>query len=151
MRALVQRVKSASVEVDRRITGSIHCGLLIFVGVEEADTLEDAAWLAGKICNIRLFTDESGKMNRSIQEIHGGLLIVSQFTLYASTKKGNRPGFSRAASPEKARALYEMLVLQCREQLSDLPVETGKFGAMMQVTLVNDGPVTIWMDSKHPE
>jgi D-aminoacyl-tRNA deacylase len=151
MRALIQRVKHAVVNVDQRVTGAIEHGFLVFIGVEDADTVEDVAWIAGKLCRLRLFGDDSQKMNLDIRDIGGGLLIVSQFTLHASTKKGNRPGFSRAASPVHARKLYDLLVSQCRELLPEQTVETGEFGAMMEVALVNDGPVTIWMDSKQPE
>jgi len=147
MRVVVQRVREAAVRIGGRVRGEIGGGLLVLVGVEEADTEEDVAWLAGKIVRMRIFPDAEGKLNLGCAEAGGEILAVSQFTLHASTKKGNRPGFSRAARPETAVPLYEAFVVALARELGK-PVATGEFGADMQVTLVNDGPVTIWMDSK---
>lgn len=145
MRVLIQRVKNASVTIEGTVQGQIEQGLLILLGVCEGDTAQDAAYLAEKCTGLRIFTDENDKMNLSCADIGGGLLIVSQFTLYGDCKKGKRPNFMRAARPETAIPLYEHFIAQCRS--SGLPVETGIFGADMQVSLVNDGPVTIWMDT----
>ena len=147
MRAVVQRVSQASVTIDQAETASIGQGLLVLVGIEESDGDEDVAWLAGKIARLRVFNDANGVMNLSVQEIRGELLVVSQFTLHASTRKGNRPSYIRAARPEIAVPIYEKF-LQALERETALPVQRGKFGADMKVALVNDGPVTIWMDSK---
>ncbi len=148
MRALIQRSKQASVTIAGEITGSISHGLVVLLGVEHEDTVEDADWLAGKIAQMRIFADAEGKMNLGVKDVGGSVLVVSQFTLHASTKKGNRPGFTRAARPEQAIPLYEhfMTVLA-----SEVPVKRGVFGADMQVALINDGPVTIWMDSRAKE
>ncbi len=145
MRALIQRVKNAAVTIDGAVQGQIDKGLLILLGVCEGDTEQDAAYLADKCAGLRIFTDENDKMNLSCADIGGGLLVVSQFTLYGDCKKGKRPNFMRAARPETAIPLYEHFIQQCKA--SGLPVETGTFGADMQVSLVNDGPVTIWMDT----
>jgi D-tyrosyl-tRNA(Tyr) deacylase len=150
MRALIQLVSEASVTVDGTVKGEIGQGLLILLGVEEADTQEDIDWLAGKIARLRIFDDGHGHMNKSVQEVNGGLLVISQFTLLASTKKGNRPGFTRAARPETAVPLYEQFVKKLSFEAAR-PVETGDFGADMKVRLLNDGPVTIWMDTKEKE
>ena len=150
MRVLLQRVNRASVTVGERTTGSIGRGLLVLVGVEEADTEEDVDWLCGKIARLRVFSDGEGKMNLSVVDIDGGLLVVSQFTLFASTKKGNRPGFTRSAGPSVATPLYDAFVRRLGE-VAGRAVATGEFGADMQVSLVNDGPVTIWMDSRDRE
>lgn len=150
MRVLIQRVSEASVRVSGTVIGSIGTGLLVLVGVEEADTLEDAEWLAGKISRIRLFADAEQKMNADLAAVNGRLLVVSQFTLHASTRKGNRPSFIKAARPEHARHLYETLV-RLLEKETNTPVETGEFGADMKISLVNDGPVTIWIDSRDRE
>jgi len=147
MRAVVQRVSQASVTIDQAETASIGQGLLVLVGIEESDGDEDVAWLAGKIARLRVFNDANGVMNLSVQEIRGELLVVSQFTLHASTRKGNRPSYIRAARPEIAVPMYEKF-LSALERETALPVQRGKFGADMKVALVNDGPVTIWMDSK---
>ncbi|MEL7163598.1 MAG: D-aminoacyl-tRNA deacylase, partial [Bacteroidota bacterium] len=144
------RVSSASVTIDGAISGQIGSGLLILLGIEETDTQEDIDWLCGKITRMRIFNDEEGKMNRSIQDVGGGLLVVSQFTLFASTKKGNRPGFTRSARPEVAIPLYENFV-KTLSFTALCEVETGEFGEMMEVALVNDGPTTIWIDSKARE
>jgi D-aminoacyl-tRNA deacylase len=150
MRALIQRVSSASVSIGGAVHSSIGAGLLILLGVEDADTEEDIAWLTGKIARLRIFSDEQGHMNLSLLETGGDALVVSQFTLHASTKKGNRPSFIRAARPEKARPDYESFCAALAVELSR-PVQTGVFAADMQVALVNDGPVTIWMDSRARE
>lgn len=145
MRALLQRVRSAWVEVDGERIGSIGSGLLVFLGVTHGDDAVDLAWLAGKISRLRIFKDDQGKMNRSVTDVGGAVLVVSQFTLYADTRRGNRPGFDQAAQPELARALYDAFCDQLRSQ--GLDVATGQFAADMQVTLQNDGPVTILLDS----
>lgn len=150
MRVLLQRVKGATVYIDGRIDGQIERGLLVLLGIEAADTPEDIDWLCGKLSRIRLFPDEAGVMNRSVQEVAGDFLVVSQFTLHASTKKGNRPSYIRAARPERAIPLYEQFVAQLA-LVSGRRVATGTFGADMQVALTNDGPVTIWIDSKARE
>ncbi|MEL6141900.1 MAG: D-aminoacyl-tRNA deacylase [Bacteroidota bacterium] len=150
MRALIQRVSEASVTVAEETTGAIGPGLLILLGVEEADNQEDIDWLTGKIARLRIFDDGTGHMNQSITDIDGELLVVSQFTLFASTKKGNRPGFTRAARPDTAIPLYEQFVKTLRI-VAGRHVATGKFGADMKVRLLNDGPVTIWIDSKNRE
>lgn len=150
MRVVVQRVSEASVAVNNEVVGSINTGLLILLGIEEADGQEDVEWLCGKIARLRVFPDENGTMNRSVQDVSGQALVVSQFTLHASTKKGNRPSYIRAAGPDQAIPLYELFVETLQNHLS-APVSTGEFGAMMQVKLVNDGPVTILIDSKNKE
>lgn len=150
MRAVLQRVSEASVTVSERITGEIGPGFLILLGVEEGDTATDVAWLVGKILPMRVFEDEDGKMNRSILDTGGGALVVSQFTLHARTKKGTRPSFDRAARPEVAIPLYERFVAELSAGLGK-PLATGEFGAMMKVALVNDGPVTILLDSRVKE
>ena len=150
MRILMQRVSSASVTINGVIHSSIGPGLLVLVGVEDADGPQDAEWLAGKTARMRIFSDAAGLMNASVQDTGGDVLVVSQFTLHAATKKGNRPSFIRAARPEKAIPLYQSYC-QNLEAILGKPVPTGVFGADMQVSLVNDGPVTIWMDSKNPD
>lgn len=150
MRIIIQRVSSASVEVDSKIISSIQKGFLILLGIEAEDTSEDLAWLVQKIASMRIFPDEEGKMNRDILEANGDIIVVSQFTLHASTKKGNRPSFIRAARHEQAIPLYEDFVYQLEGALNK-KVGTGVFGADMKVSLVNDGPVTIAMDSKNRE
>jgi D-tyrosyl-tRNA(Tyr) deacylase len=150
MRAVVQRVSEASVEVEGKIKGEIQNGLLLLLGIEDADENEDIDWLLTKIVQMRIFSDQDGKMNNSVLDINGELLIISQFTLHASTKKGNRPGFIKAARPEKAIPLYESF-LQKAEILLPGKVQKGIFGADMKVKLTNDGPVTIIMDSKNKE
>lgn len=150
MRAVIQRVTSASCTVDNQVTGQIGVGLLVLLGVEDVDTDEDLEWLAGKIAGIRIFSDADGLMNRSLQDVNGQILLISQFTLFAATKKGNRPGFTRAARPEKAIPMYEAMI----EKLSALTattIEKGIFGADMKIALLNDGPVTIIIDSKNRE
>ena len=150
MRVVIQRVKEASVTIEGVVKSEITEGLLILVGIEETDTAEDRDWLAAKIINLRIFSDEAGLMNRSVVDIGGSLLVVSQFTLHASTKKGNRPSFLRAAKPDFAVPMYENFVEKLRN-VSNLTVLTGEFGADMKVALLNDGPVTIVMDSKNRE
>lgn len=150
MRAVLQRVGEASVTVGDRVVGEIGPGFLVLLGIEEADDASDVAWLVGKILPMRVFEDEAGKMNRSLLDAGGEALVVSQFTLYARTRKGTRPSFDRAARPELAVPLYERFVEALSEGLGR-PVATGEFGAMMQVALVNDGPVTILLDSRDRE
>ena len=150
MRVVIQRVTEASVTIDENIFSSIEKGLLVLVGVEEYDSQEEAAELAGKISRLRIFDDSEGVMNLSVKEIDGEILVVSQFTLHASTKKGNRPSYIRAAKPEKAIPLYEYFI-SCLKTETGKNIFTGKFGAMMNVSLVNDGPVTIIIDSKNWE
>lgn len=148
MRAVIQRVQKASVQVDEQVVGQIGQGLLILLGIETSDTEEDITWLSRKITQMRIFNDEQGLMNLSLEQVNGSLLLISQFTLYASTVKGNRPSYIQAARPEVAIPLYEAMIKQL-EQDSGRKVETGMFGADMKVALINDGPVTIWMDSKN--
>jgi D-tyrosyl-tRNA(Tyr) deacylase len=150
MRAVIQRVTEASVVVSATIKGAIQRGLLVLVAVEESDTPEDVEWLSGKIARLRIFDDENGVMNRSVRETVGDVLLVSQFTLFASTKKGNRPSYSRSARPEIAIPLYERLAAKLAEDLGR-PIQTGEFGADMKVALTNNGPVTIIIDSKNRE
>ncbi len=146
MRVLIQRVSEASVKIDGAVRGSIDQGLLLLLGIEHEDTQEDIDWLVKKIVQLRIFSDEEGKMNLSVQDVQGSALVISQFTLHASTKKGNRPSYIKAARPEVAIPLYEQFIKSLKAQ--NLPVETGEFGADMKVHLVNDGPVTIWIDSR---
>lgn len=146
----MQRVSEAAVAVDGRITGAIAAGLLVLVGIAEGDTEEDRAWLARKIVQLRIFGDAAGLMNLSVQDIEGDILAVSQFTLYASTRKGNRPSYTAAARPEVAQPAFDAFVAQLAAELGK-PVPTGVFGAHMDVRLHNDGPVTIWLDSRARE
>lgn len=150
MRAVIQRVSSASVEINGKVKGKIGQGLLILLGIEDGDSMEDIAWLCSKIYKMRIFSDENEAMNLSLGDVNGEVLIVSQFTLHASTKKGNRPSFIKAARPEVSQPLYEEFVREF-EKLSGKSAATGEFGAMMQVALINDGPVTIITDSKNKE
>lgn len=150
MRAVVQRVSQASVRIGEQVVGSCGSGLLILLGVHSEDTAEDAEWLAAKVASLRVFSDEEGKMNRTITDVNGGALVVSQFTLHAKYKKGARPSFVHAARPETAIPLYEHFVALLEDHLKR-PVATGQFGAMMAVELVNDGPVTITMDTRNKE
>ena len=150
MRALIQRVSHASVTIDNQLKSSIQRGLLVLIGIEDNDTIEDSEWLTSKLVNLRIFDDENGVMNKSLVDICGELLIVSQFTLHAMTAKGNRPSYIRAAKPEVAIPLYETFCNLATQKLGK-PVQTGTFGADMQVELLNDGPVTIWIDSKNKE
>lgn len=149
MRAVVQRVSSAQVTVDNSIIGQIHQGFVVLLGIHQEDTIADVQYLVKKITQLRVFEDADGKMNDSLAAIHGGILSISQFTLYAQTKKGNRPSFVAAARPEVAEPLYEAFNQALREQ--NIPVATGMFGAHMQVSLVNDGPVTIIYDTRENE
>jgi len=149
MRVLIQRVSEAAVKIEGTIHGEINSGLLVLLGIEKEDEQSDADWLAQKIKNLRIFGDEEGKMNLSINEVTGDFLVISQFTLHASTKKGNRPSYIKAARPETAIPLYEYFIDQIKT--TGLKVESGVFGADMKVQLINDGPVTIWMDSKSRE
>jgi D-tyrosyl-tRNA(Tyr) deacylase len=150
MKVVLQRVSQASVTIDSKIVANIQKGLLVLVGMEDADTQEDIDWLVGKITKIRIFDDENHVMNLSIQDIDGEIIVVSQFTLHASTKKGNRPSYIKASKPEVAIPLYENFVKQLEKELGK-KVQTGIFGADMKVLLLNDGPVTIQMDSKNKE
>ena len=150
MRRLIQRVRHATVAIDGRLHSAIGQGLLVFVGIEAADSREDIDFLAGKVARLRIFDDDAGVMNLDVRQIGGEVLVVSQFTLHASTKKGNRPSYIRAAGEAIARPLYERFVAAVAEQ-SGRPVRTGVFGADMAVELLNDGPVTIWIDSKNKE
>jgi len=150
MRAVVQRVSEASVTIGGVVKGEIQTGLVVLVGIEETDTAEDIEWLSGKLTRLRIFNDEEGMMNRSVQEVAGGILLISQFTLFASTKKGNRPSYSRAARPEVAIPLYQDFIARLTVDLGQ-PIQTGEFGADMKVKLVNDGPVTITIDTRARE
>lgn len=150
MRAVLQRVSAASVTIAGQIKGQIGRGLLVLLAVEEADTAEDIEWLSGKIVRLRIFPDDAGLMNRSIQESGGEILAISQFTLFASTKKGNRPSYLRSARPEIAIPRYEQFLARLAQDLGK-PVACGEFGAEMQVSLTNDGPVTLCLDSKARE
>jgi D-tyrosyl-tRNA(Tyr) deacylase len=148
MRAVIQRVQEASVRVDGTLCGQIQLGLLVLLGIESADTEEDIQWLSRKIVQLRIFNDAQGLMNESLQQINGDILLISQFTLFASTVKGNRPSFIQAARPEQAIPLYEKMKSQLQLDLGK-EIQTGIFGADMKVSLPNDGPVTIWIDSKN--
>jgi D-tyrosyl-tRNA(Tyr) deacylase len=150
MRVVVQRVKEATVTIDGKVSGAIHKGLLVLVGIEDADTDEDIRWLSAKIVRLRIFPDEGGVMNRSVLDVDGGILVVSQFTLHASIRKGNRPYYGRSAEPDVAVPLYHAFIRRLEAETGK-SVQTGEFGAMMDVSLVNDGPVTIIMDSKNIE
>jgi D-tyrosyl-tRNA(Tyr) deacylase len=150
MRFVIQRVSEASVKIDGAIYSEIEKGFLVLVGIEEDDAKDDADWLCQKLIGMRIFSDADDKLNLSLQDIKGDLLLVSQFTLFASTKKGNRPSFIKSAKPDRAIPLYEYCIQQL-SQLLNKPIKTGRFGADMKVSLVNDGPVTILMDSKNRE
>lgn len=147
MRAVIQRVTSAAVSIGGHEKGRIAVGILVLLGIGETDSREDVSWLVGKITRLRIFNDALGVMNLDVLETGGDIMVISQFTLHASTKKGNRPSYIRAARPETAIPLYESFIRELESVLGK-PVKTGEFGAMMQVSLVNDGPVTIWIDSK---
>ena len=146
MKVVLQRVTDCQLVIDNRVYSEINAGLLVLLGVTQEDTQEDIDWLVNKVCNLRVFNDADGKMNLSIKDTSGALLVVSQFTLHASTKKGNRPSYIKASKPEHAIPMYESFVSKCREEISI--VETGVFGADMKVSFTNDGPVTIIIDSK---
>jgi D-tyrosyl-tRNA(Tyr) deacylase len=148
MRVVIQRVSKASVTIDNKIKSKIDAGLLILLGIEDSDNREDIDWLCGKIGRLRIFGDNNGAMNLSIKDIDGDIILVSQFTLHASTKKGNRPSFIKASKPEIAIPLYKQFIIQIEKEI-EKPIQTGVFGADMKVELVNDGPVTIQMDSKN--
>lgn len=150
MRAVLQRVSEASVTIDGQKVAAIASGLLVLLGIEEADTAEDIEWLAAKIARLRIFNDEGGVMNLSVQDTNGDIIVVSQFTLHASTKKGNRPSYIKAAKPGTAVPLYEAFVKQLENETGKA-IQTGRFGADMKVSLVNDGPVTILIDTKNRE
>lgn len=150
MKIVIQRVTQASVKVDAEIIGEINSGLLLLVGIEEADTAQDIEWLSNKVVNMRIFGDENDVMNKSVLDIDGDILIVSQFTLHASTKKGNRPSYIKAAKPDFAIPMYEQFIARVEKDLNK-KVQTGEFGADMKVSLLNDGPVTIIIDSQNKE
>lgn len=150
MRVVIQKVSEASVTINNHISAAIGKGLLIFLGIEEADQIEDIEWLCGKIARLRIFNDNQGVMNLSVADVEGEILVVSQFTLHASTRKGNRPSYIRAAKPGAAIPLYETFISKLAAELGK-PLQSGKFGAMMNIHLVNDGPVTIIIDSKQKE
>tara|TARA_R110001592_G_C13171206_1_gene749861 strand:+ start:1836 stop:2288 length:453 start_codon:yes stop_codon:yes gene_type:complete len=150
MKTIIQRVAEASVTIDKIVAGKINTGLLVLVGFEETDNSEDIEWISGKITRLRIFGDENGNMNLSVNDIGGDILLISQFTLHASTKKGNRPSFIKAAKPELAIPLYEQFIKQLETDLGK-PIQTGEFGADMKVALINDGPVTMTIDSKNKE
>ena len=150
MRAVIQRAAHASVKVEQQVTGQIKKGLLFLLGIEDADTGEDLEWLSSKIVNLRIFDDEAGVMNLSVKEIDGDILLVTQFTLHASTKKGNRPSYIRASKPDVAIPVYEKMITQLENDLGK-KIQTGIFGADMKVELLNDGPVTIVIDTKNKE
>ncbi|MGM0479966.1 MAG: D-aminoacyl-tRNA deacylase [Bacteroidota bacterium] len=150
MRIVIQRVSEANVSVDDTIKGAINNGLLLFVGIVEDDTDEDIEWICNKLAGLRIFSDETGKMNHSINDVNGDFLVISQFTLHAKTKKGNRPSFTRAAKPDTAVPLYEKFK-KSLQAITGCNVESGEFGADMQVSLTNDGPVTIIIDTKNKE
>ena len=150
MRAVIQRVSQASVTIGNEVRSEINTGVLVFLGIEEADGKEDIEWLCKKIVNMRIFPDEEGIMNKCLIDIEGEILVVSQFTLHASTKKGNRPSYIRAAKPDVAIPLYNLFVAEV-DQLLTTEVKTGEFGSDMKVSLVNDGPVTILMDTKNKQ
>lgn len=150
MRVVIQRVSTASVTVEGAVTGQIQQGLLVLMGIEDTDTMEDIQWLSSKIVNLRIFNDDNGVMNVSVKDIHGDILLVSQFTLHASTKKGSRPSYIRASKPDVAIPLYEKMIAQLEHDLGTT-IQRGIFGADMKVALLNDGPVTIIIDSHNRE
>jgi D-tyrosyl-tRNA(Tyr) deacylase len=150
MRAIIQRVSSASCSIEGKISGQIGKGFMILLGIEDNDTEEDLNWLAQKISNMRIFSDENGLMNKALTDVQGNILLISQFTLFASTKKGNRPSFTRSAKPDLAIPFYEKMISELG-QLTGTKIQTGVFGADMQISLVNDGPVTICIDTKAKE
>ena len=150
MKVVIQRVSEASVTINKIVKGKIDAGLLVLVGFEETDTQGDIAWMSGKITRLRIFGDDNGNMNLSVSDVGGGILLISQFTLHASTKKGNRPSFIKAAKPNLAIPLYEQFIQQLEIDLGK-SIQTGEFGADMKVALINDGPVTITIDSKNKE
>ena len=147
MRAVIQRTSQANVTISGKVTGGIGTGLVVLLAIEPTDAVEDIEWLSGKIVRLRVFDDENGVMNRSVQDVQGDILLVSQFTLFASTKKGNRPSYSRSAPPDIAVPLYEQFITRLKQDMGR-PIQTGEFGAHMVVRLANDGPVTLIIDSK---
>lgn len=150
MRAVIQRVTKASVTINDSLQSSINKGLLVFLGIENNDTSEDIEWLSGKISRLRIFNDKNGIMNLSVKDIDGEILLISQFTLHASTKKGNRPSYIKAANPDIAIPVYNNFILKLQSDINK-KIETGEFGALMQISLINDGPVTIAIDTKNKE
>jgi len=150
MRAVIQRVTKASVTINNSLQSSINKGLLVFLGIENNDTSEDIEWLSGKISRLRIFNDKNGIMNLSVKDIDGEILLISQFTLHASTKKGNRPSYIKAANPDIAIPVYNNFILKLQSDINK-KIETGEFGALMQISLINDGPVTITIDTKNKE
>lgn len=150
MKAVIQRVSNASVTVDGKVTGAVNTGLLVLLGIEDADTTEDIEWLSNKITSLRIFNDDNGVMNISVKEVNGDILLISQFTLHASTKKGNRPSYIKASKPEIAIPVYEKMIAQLEKDLGK-KIECGVFGGDMKVKLLNDGPVTIVIDTKNKE
>jgi D-aminoacyl-tRNA deacylase len=150
MKVVIQRVSQANVQVERKLRGEIGTGLLVLLGIEDADSLEDVQWLSNKIVNLRIFNDENDVMNKSVLDINGNILLISQFTLHASTKKGNRPSYIKASKPEIAIPMYEKMIDQMENDLGK-KIQTGIFGADMKVELINDGPVTIVIDTKNKE
>ncbi len=150
MRTIIQRVSKAEVIVNQKVIGKIKQGFTLLLGIEEADTLEDLNWLVEKVCKLRIFSDENDKMNLNIKEAKGNILVISQFTLLAKTKKGNRPSYIKAAKPDHAQNLYEKFIDALFHQL-DQPIQSGQFGAHMQITQTNDGPVTLFLDTKNKE
>lgn len=150
MRVVLQRVSEASVTIENSIVANINQGLVVLLGIEEEDTQDDISWLSAKISKLRIFSDENGLMNKSVQDIKGDIILVSQFTLFASTKKGNRPGFTHSAKPAIAIPLYKSFIKQLESDLGN-SIQTGEFGADMKISLVNDGPVTICIDTKDKE
>jgi len=150
MRVVLQRVSEASVTIDNSVVANINQGVVVLLGIEEEDTENDIPWLSAKISKMRIFSDENGLMNKSVQDINGDIILVSQFTLFASTKKGNRPGFTRSAKPAIAIPLYKTFISQLESNLGK-SIQTGEFGADMKIALINDGPVTITIDSKNKE
>jgi len=150
MRTVIQRVTEAKVDIQQKTIGTINQGFVVLLGVEDADTVDDAKWLAAKICKLRLFDDDEGRMNLDIKDVVGNILVVSQFTLHAKTKKGNRPSYIKAGKPDYANQLYEYFIDELI-QIIDQPIQSGEFGANMQISMVNDGPVTIVIDTKNKE
>ena len=150
MKVVIQRVRKASVTIEQQVVGKISAGLLILLGIEDSDTEEDIQWLCAKIARLRIFDDADGVMNNSVMDVDGGILVISQFTLFASTKKGNRPSYIRASKPDFAVPMYERFIAVLEDEVGK-KIETGQFGAMMDVELINDGPVTIVIDTKNKE
>ncbi len=150
MRSVIQRVSKAQVVVNQKVVGEINQGYMLLLGIEEADTIKDLEWLANKVVKMRVFSDEEGKMNLDIKDVKGNILVISQFTLHAKTKKGNRPSYIKAARPDHAQNLYEKFI-DTLFHLLDQPIQSGRFGAHMEITQTNDGPVTLFIDTKNKE